>query len=346
VGLPSNFVTSQKTFWGPRGSIEYTRSNLFGRAESLTLNALAGRLDQRASVGWQDPSFWNSVWTGSVTISGERSSQNPLFTSDQGQAGIQFQRYLDAKRTKSIFIRYGFSRTNLNNLLAPDLVLPQDRNVRLSTISASYSRDTRDNLLDAHKGIYQSVEIDLNPSALGSNTNFARLLGQISYYKAVFGGSTVWANSLRLGLEQSFAGAHIPLSESFFSGGGSSMRGFPLNGAGPQRPVFVCGNPNDASTCARISVPFGGPELVILNSELRFPLKVMSKLGGVVFYDGGNVFRSIGFGGFGSQYTNSVGAGLRYATPVGPIRIDVGHLVNTVPGVKSTQFFITLGQAF
>ncbi len=346
VGLPSNFVTSQQTFWGPRGSIEYIRSNLFGRAESLTLNALAGRLDQRASAGWQDPSFWNSIWTASVTLSGERSSQNPLFTSDQGQAGTQFQRYLDAKRTKSIFIRYSFSRTNLNNLLAPDLVLPQDRNVRLSTISASYSRDTRDNLLDAHKGIYQSVEIDLNPSALGSNTNFARLLGQISYYKAVFGGSTVWANSLRLGLEQSSAGAHIPLSESFFSGGGSSLRGFPLNGAGPQRPVFVCGNPNDASTCARISVPFGGPQLVILNSELRFPLKIMSKLGGAVFYDGGNVFRSIGFGGFSSQYTNSVGAGLRYATPVGPIRIDIGHLVNTVPGVKSTQFFITLGQAF
>jgi len=69
-------------------------------------------------------------------------------------------------------------------------------------------------------------------------------------------------------------------------------------------------------------------------------------LSGAVFYDGGNVFRSVGFGSFGSQYTNTVGAGLRYNTPVGPIRVDIGHMVNTVPGVKSTQFFITLGQAF
>jgi outer membrane protein insertion porin family len=346
VGLPSNFETSQQTFWGPRGSITYTRNDLFGRAESMTLNALAGRLDQRASGSWLDPSFFNSAWISTFTISGERTSENPIFTSQQGQGSLEFRRYLDAKRTKSLSLRYSFTRTNLSNLLAPDLVLPEDRNVRLSTLSASYSRDTRDNPLDAHKGLYQSLELDLNPSALGSNTNFGRMLAQMSYYKTVFGKSTVWANSIRLGLEESFAGAHIPLSESFFSGGGSSLRGFPLNGAGPQRSVFVCGNPSDTSTCAQISVPVGGPQLVILNSELRFPLKIMSNLGGAVFYDGGNVFRSIGFGNFGSQYANSVGAGLRYSTPVGPIRIDVGHLVNSIPGVKSTQFFITLGQAF
>jgi outer membrane protein assembly factor BamA len=346
VGLPSNFVTSEQTFWGPRGSIEYTRSDLFGRAQSITVNALAGRLDQRASAGWLDPSFFNSSWSAGLTFSGERSSENPIFTSDQGLAVLQFRRFLDAKRTKSISLEYSFTRSGLTNLLVPTLVLPQDRNVRLSGFTGTYARDTRDNILDAHKGIYQSLELDLYPSALGSNTNFGRLLGQVSYYKPVFKKSIIWANSLRLGLEQSFAGAHIPLSQSFFSGGGSSLRGFPLNGAGPQRSVLVCGNPNDNSTCAQISVPVGGNQLLILNSELRFPLHIMKNLGGAVFYDGGNVFSSIGFGNFGAQYTNSVGFGLRYATPVGPVRIDLGHLINTVPGVKSTQLFITLGQAF
>jgi outer membrane protein assembly factor BamA len=345
VGLPSNFVTSEQTFWGPRGSIEYSRTNLFGRAETAAVNALAGRLDQRASGSWLDPSFWNSIWIATASISGERSSQNPLFTSRQVQAALTFQRNLDAKRTKTLFLRYTFTRTNLSNLLTPELVLPEDRNVRLSTLSASYARDTRDNILDAHKGIYQSLELYLTPMALGSNTSFVRGLGQMAYY-APLKGRLVWANSVRLGLEESFGGAHIPLSESFFTGGGSSLRGFPLNGAGPQRAVTVCGNPNDPSTCAQISVPVGGRQLLILNSELRFPLKIMSKLSGAVFYDGGNVFRSVGLGSFGGQYTNSVGGGLRYSTPVGPIRVDIGHLVNNVPGVKSTQFFITLGQAF
>lgn len=346
VGLPSNFQTSEQTFWGPRGSIAYTRSNLFGRAETLSVNGFAGRLDQRASGNFLDPSFVDSTWISIATVSVERNSENPLFTSKQGQGTMEFRRFLDAKRTKTLSLRYSFTRTNLSNLLTPELILPEDRNVRLSTLSASYARDTRDNIIDAHKGIYQSLELDLNPSALGSNTNFTRLLGQIAYYKPVFGKSTIWANSIRLGLEQSFSGAHIPVSEAFFSGGGSTLRGFPLNGAGPQRAVTVCGNPSDLSTCAQISVPVGGPQLAILNSELRFPLKILSKLGGVVFYDGGNVFRSIGFGDFGGQYTNSVGGGLRYSTPVGPIRIDIGHLLSPIPGVKSTQLFISLGQAF
>src|SRR5207253_7761426 len=55
VGLPSNFVTAQTTFYGPRGTIEYTRSNLRGKAESLTFSGLAGRLDQRAAVLYVDP---------------------------------------------------------------------------------------------------------------------------------------------------------------------------------------------------------------------------------------------------------------------------------------------------
>jgi outer membrane translocation and assembly module TamA len=69
-------------------------------------------------------------------------------------------------------------------------------------------------------------------------------------------------------------------------------------------------------------------------------------LGAVVFYDGGNVYRNIGFGRFFSNYSNNVGLGLRYQTPVGPVRIDVGHNLNPVPGLKSTQLFITLGQSF
>jgi len=83
---------------------------------------------------------------------------------------------------------------------------------------------------------------------------------------------------------------------------------------------------------------------VILNSEFRIPLSmIMKNLGVAAFYDGGNVFRAIGFHG---QYTNSIGAGLRYSTPVGPVRIDIGHNLNGQPGIKSTQIFVTLGQAF
>jgi translocation and assembly module TamA len=180
---------------------------------------------------------------------------------------------------------------------------------------------------------------------LGSSVNFARLRAQQAYYKGV-GKGIVWANSLRIGLEQEFAGSRVPLSELFFSGGGSTLRGFPLNGAGPQRSVTVCGNPSDPATCAQIRVPTGGRELFILNSEFRIPLPIKKGLGLVAFYDGGNVFQHVGFSDFGSNYTNTLGIGLRYATPIGPVRVDLGHNFNALSGIKSTQLFITLGQAF
>jgi outer membrane translocation and assembly module TamA len=92
-----------------------------------------------------------------------------------------------------------------------------------------------------------------------------------------------------------------------------------------------------------ITVPVGGNELVIVNSEFRIPVPLKQGLGIVPFYDGGNVFRTIGFHG---EYTNSVGMGVRYATPVGPIRVDFGYNLNAPPGLQAFQYFITIGQAF
>jgi outer membrane protein insertion porin family len=72
----------------------------------------------------------------------------------------------------------------------------------------------------------------------------------------------------------------------------------------------------------------------------------MKALGGVVFYDGGNVYQGINFHSFVRDYSNTVGFGLRYATPIGPVRIDVGRNLNPVPGLTPTQYYITIGQAF
>jgi len=345
VGLPSSFKTSQKTFWGPRITFQYTRHNFRGLGETLTFAALGARLVQRGSASYVNPHFVGTNWGSNLTVSGERNNENPIFTSRLGDFGFQLERPLNASATQTLSLRYDYRQTALTDLLVPDLVSPEDRHVRLSTLSGTYVRDTRDQALDAHKGMYQTADLGFNPTALGSSVNFARLRAQQAYYKGV-GKGIVWANSLRIGVEQEIAGSRVPVSELFFSGGGSTLRGFPLNGAGPQRSVTVCGNPSDPSTCALIRVPTGGRELFILNSEFRIPVPIKKGLGLVGFYDGGNVFEHVGFRDFGSNYTNSVGVGLRYATPIGPVRVDLGHNFNALSGIKATQIFVTLGQAF
>lgn len=344
VGLPANYTTTQETFYGPRGSIQYTRNNLRGKGESLSLTGFAGRLDQRGAIYYIDPNFRWSSWGATTSFTAESNQENPTYSSLQLTARFQIQRYVDAARKDLVFFRYSFSKTDLTNIEIPDLVPPQDQHVRLSTFAANFTRDTRDNVLDEHKGVLASVELDFNPEKLGSTASFAELITQGAFYKEKFH-HIVWANSLRIGLAQPFTDSFVPLSEAFFTGGSNSLRGYPLDGAGPQRQVKVCST-GSSTDCSFIQVPAGGNELLLINSEARIPLPFKKGLSIVPFYDGGNVFPIVGFHDFTKLYSNNIGLGLRYSTPLGPIRLDFGHNLNPVPGIKSTQYFITIGQAF
>jgi outer membrane protein assembly factor BamA len=343
VGLPSNFKTSETTFYGPRGTIQYTRNNVGGKGDSLSFTGFAGRLDQRGAAYYIVPRFRWSAWKASTSISAERNEENPIFSAQEELASTQLQRSVDKANHDTFFLRYSFSQTDITRVLIDALVPTEDRNVRLSTLAANLTRDTRDNAMDEHKGVLQSLELDFNSTKLGSGVDFAKFNGQAAWYKQGFH-NIVFANSLRIGLAQPFANSFVPLSESFFTGGGNTLRGFPLDGAGPQRQVSIVGN--GCTTNCSIQVPDGGHELLLINSEARIPLPFKKGLGMAAFYDGGNVFPRVGFHQFTSLYSNNVGIGLRYATPVGPIRFDLGQNLNPITGIKSTQYFITIGQAF
>jgi outer membrane protein assembly factor BamA len=345
IGLGSNQIApSQSTFASPRGSIEFNRRNMRGLGETAGASLLLSRLDQRVLMTYTQPHFVGSQWGSLTSFSLERNSENPLFTASLGDLSFQVERLISRKHNTRLQVRYDFNKTALSHLLVPDLVLEQDRNVRLSTFSGTLIHDTRDKPLDAHRGMFSTLDLAITPTAFGSSANFTKLFGQYAFYKPV--GPVVFANSIRLGLAKAFAGSFVPTSQLFFSGGGTSLRSFPIDQAGPQRLVPFCNVLQGQSGCVNVTVPVGGRQLFILNSELRFPLRLMKALGGVVFYDGGNVYRAINFNDFANNYTNTIGFGLRYATPIGPVRIDIGHNLNPVPGIKSTQYYITVGQAF
>lgn len=345
IGLGNNKIApSQSTFASPRGLIEFSRRNMRGLGETVSSSLLLSRLDQKALVTYSQPHFMGSNWQSLTSFSAERNSENPLFTAGLGDVSFQVERLISRKSNTRLQLRYDFNKTTLSHLLVSDLVLDQDRHVLLSTVSGTLIMDTRDKPLDAHRGQYGTVNFGVTPTAFGSSANFTKLFGQYAYYKPVK--SLVFANSIRLGLAAPFAGSFVPTSQLFFSGGGTSLRGFPIDQAGPQRLVPFCDVLQNQSGCVNVTVPVGGKQLFILNSEARFPLKIMQALGGVVFYDGGNVYNAINLRSFVDNYTNTVGIGLRYATPIGPVRIDFGKNLNPVPGISSFQYFITIGQAF
>jgi outer membrane protein insertion porin family len=335
---------SQSTFASPRGSIEFIRRNMRGLGEAASASAVISRLDQRGLLTYTQPHFFGSQWSSLTSFSAERTTENPLFAARLGDVAFQVERLINRKTNTRLQLRYDFNRTALSALLVPELVLPEDRRVHLSTFSGTLLRDTRDKPLDAHRGTFSNLTLGITPTVLGSSASFAKLTGQYAFYRPLH--SVVFANSIRLGFAKSFDSSFVPTSQLFFSGGGDSLRGFPIDEAGPQRLVPFCNVLKGQAGCVDVTVPVGGRQLFILNSELRFPLHIAKPLGGVVFYDGGNVYSAINFHNFVNNYSNTVGIGLRYATPIGPVRIDIGRNLNPVPGVNPTQYFITLGQAF
>lgn len=176
------------------------------------------------------------------------------------------------------------------------------------------------------------MDFSLAGKQIGSSASFARIFLQNSTYYTL----TKWlvlARGTRFGVQQTLGNtlsADIPLPERFFAGGGTSLRGFGFNQAGPRDPVT--------------GFPVGGQAMLVFNQELRFPLrlpKIGSKLGGAVFYDAGNVFSSVETitlhsapsidsqaSGQLSYLSHTVGFGFRYNTPVGPVRVDLSYQIN------------------
>src|SRR5258708_5479803 len=287
-----------------------------GLGETVSASLAFSRLDQRALTTYAQPHFMVWQWSSLSTLSLERNSENPLFAASLGDLSFQVERLLNRKSNTRLQIRYDLNKTVLSHLLVPALVLPQDQNVHLSTGSGTLLRDTRDKPLDAHRGSFSTVNLGITPTALGSSANFAKLTGQFAYYRQFH--SIVFADSIRMGLAKAFAGSFVPTSQLYFSGGGSSLRGFPIDQAGPQRLVPFCNVLSKQTGCVNVTVPVGGRELFILNSEIRFPLRINKALGGVAFYDGGNVYSAISLPNFVNNYSNTVGLGRGYSTPIGP----------------------------
>jgi outer membrane translocation and assembly module TamA len=334
-------VPDERYELAPRGFFEIGRRNLGGRNRSLNLYS---RLSLRPN---QNTDSDNPFGFSEYRLVGTYRQPRALFgygelTStaavEQGvRTGFNFIRKgfnSDVAYRLSPVLRgsarYTFGTTRiLDNVideegeqLTVDRAFPQ---VRLSTVSAAVSRDTRDDPLEPQRGTFLSADATVAGRAMGSEVGFTKAFVQGFVYRNLGRPHLVFAGGARVGLARAFVRQvtivdengnpqveqvrDLPASERFYTGGESTIRGFALDSVGAPQTLTPSGFPR------------GGDAEIVLNAELRLPIR--GAIGGVLFVDGGNVFARASDLDL-SQLRGSVGFGARYRSPIGPIRLDMG----------------------
>jgi outer membrane protein insertion porin family len=355
----------------PRVSLAVSRLNFLGLGQTITLQGLLSTLQRRATLNYFVPRILNfSKFDGTFSVLYDNTFDVRTFQSKREEASIKLTERFS--RPITIFYDFTYRHVGVSNLKIDPLLLPQlAQSVRVGIAEINLVQDRRDDPLDPHKGIYNTINVGLATKAFGSQTSFARILGRNATYYRI-GQKLVFARETQVGFQPAFsipvnsqAGDPIPLAERFFGGGGNTQRGFPENQAGPR----------DLLT----GFPLGGSALLFNNTELRFPL-YGANINGVLFEDAGNIYSSPGNISFRFSQRNpadfqymvhAAGFGVRYRTPIGPLRLDLAYSINPpkyngFPGsypqlvqcsaagtcqaslqqISHFQFFFSIGQAF
>ncbi len=326
----------------PRVSLDVTRINVGGRAHTLSFTSHVGRLEQRGLLSYDAPHFaakQNLRFTASAFY--DNSLDVRTFTSQRLEGSIQLEQIVS--KSTSLLYRYTYRRVRATDLvIAQNLVPLFSQPVRVGMPSLTYIRDRRDDPIDSHHGSYNSFDTGVAAGFFGSEAAFGRFLGQNTTYHPFHAQRWVFARNLRLGMAEPFGATSVlPLPERFFAGGGNSLRGFAINQAGPR----------DLTT----GEPLGGNAMIVNSLELRTPAVALpwigSNMGFVLFHDAGNVFATTtdmfnsllrwsqpGAGACTHESTGkqcsfnyisqALGAGIRYRTPIGPLRLDFAYNFN------------------
>ncbi len=314
--------------FSPRVSLDVSRINFLGLGRTLSFRSRLSTFQKRGLVDYLSPRLLNHQNLDlSFTALYDDSHDVRTFASKREEGSVTLTQRLSKPTT--LFYRFTYRNVSAGSLKIDPLLIPLlAQSVRVGIISGNLIQDRRDDPTDAHKGIYNTLDLGLASKAFGGQTSFFRVLARDATYHRI-GKKMVLAREITFGFAPAFAipksadpNDPIPLPERFFGGGGNTMRGFPDNQAGPR----------DAKT----GFPLGGSAEFFNNVELRFPL-IGDNVGGVLFHDMGNVFDKLSKMSLRFNQKNitdfnytvqAAGFGIRYRTPIGPVRVDLGYSIN------------------
>ena len=315
--------------------VDFEVRNVLGWGVRTGARTTVGADERNASASMGVPSL---PVVGSLTTTVFRTQEDLAISPDpltgerrestRTQNGFEVSFSQRLPRRTDLLYGYRFEDTEV---VSPDFSEPQK--ARTAVLRGSLIRDTRDSTLDARRGRFLSLSIDYAPRFLQSDFYFVKGLAQAFLTRSV--GPFTWAQGYRLGMGVGFDGQAIRSTERFQAGGPFSIRGYETDTVGPVDPV------THSFT--------GGEAVVIVNQEVRY--RHRSGFGVAAFYDGGNVFAKAS--DFSFDWLHTLGAGLRWDSPIGLLRLDLGiplkrRLLPFDPPEKEAayQLFFSLGQAF
>jgi len=338
-----------------RGRINWRHVNFFGGARTGELEARASSLEQGLRGSFTEPYIFQrglslrlsgSTWWADEPVYEYRSSGGRVgITKDFSRAGIGAMRGVRNTVSASLVQEYEDYTIAANVLADPTfrdelIALGLDPETgrgtgTLTAIELDFERNTAAQPLDPRQGYMVSGHVENAARWLRGTFDYTEVLGEARGYVPI-GSRFVWANRLRSGTIAGPSAALIPFYKRYFVGGSSSVRGWGRYQVSPMTPS---GN------------PIGGRTMFEVSTEARFGIR--GKLGGVLFVDGGNVWTdpwSVQL----SDLRWAVGPGIRYDTPIGPMRFDVGIQLNPISGLvvegnrerRKWRAHFSIGQAF
>jgi outer membrane protein insertion porin family len=345
----------------PRLSLEVSRLNVGGRAQTLSLRGRLSTIETGGAISYLIPRFpTHRDLSLRLTALADRGRDVLTFTSQRREASISLEKRYSA--TTYLLGRFSFRRVKAQDIRISTQLIPLlSRPARVAMLGISYANDHRDDPTDATRGSYSLADAGISWKKFGSESDFFRIAGQnATYYR--LNPHLILARNTRFAVESTLGPVtpttDIPLPERFFMGGSESHRGFSINQAGPRDPES--------------GFPLGGKALFLNTVELRTRF-AGNRIGVVLFHDAGNVYskiqrmRLLKFtqnSPTDLDYTaHAAGLGIRYRTPVGPVRFDVGYNFNParyqvidtsvdpagvveVRRLSHFQFFLSIGQSF
>ena len=310
-----------------RGTVEISHSNLFGLDRSISVRLRGSRREQRVQATFHEPWLFNHPLDGFASFFMEHT-ERPFFTANRIDFSVQALKRFTPQQ--NLLLSAGYQTVDLRDIRVNPFAqrFPSERGViQIARVGSSFIQDRRNDPINPASGSFYTTTFQLASRAFGSEVNFTSLFNQSSFYWPAPGG--VLATSLRVGWNQPFGSTkQLPITERYFAGGSTTLRGFGLDKAG------------------------SGNVLAIGNIEYRVPLPIfpISGFGAALFYETGNAFPRVSDIRF-KDVTHTAGVGIRYQTPFGPVRVDFGFNLRprTQPDGQSEKrfhVFFTLGNPF